>query len=474
MNNYFKIISGVLSGIGVVTVIIVLWEIALKPIIIPSSTIIPSPSPSPEIPLEQRFSSGDRRLFVNKTNPKAEQGITAFKSQNYDQAKELFTEAVNADRNDPEVQIYLNNTEAIIKGTPFILATVIPADTKVNNAETMLRGIADAQTKFNQKGLNNRLLEIIIVNDSNDATIAQKVAQKLSNNSSVLGVIGHNSSSATKSALTEYEKVKLSVISPTSTATNLFGNVFFRTVPSNIKIGNFLAKYALKNNLNRVAVFYTSKDSLKTDKQNDYSISLKDAFVKEFQGLGEVTTFDMSASDFNIQETVKSLENQVDAIVLFPNTDKEIITMSLQVAQANDNLSTPLKLLGGDTLYNADPLTFDGKAVEGLVLAVPWFAKENYLYAKIADKRWGGQVSWRTATSYDATQAFIKALSQDATRQTILNNLKQTNLSKEETSGESLRFFSNGDRDTDPVLVKVIKGGKNRPQGSDYSFDIIK
>ncbi|MEA5508726.1 ABC transporter substrate-binding protein [Crocosphaera sp. UHCC 0190] len=479
MNKILKIIFAVLSTIGTLTIIVVLWEFTVKPILMDdNSNNNPNPNPTvtqtplstppptnPSISLEERFSSGDRRLFINKPNPQVDQGIAAFKAGNYDEAKQFFTDGIKADQKDPEVQIYLNNSEARKKGNPFVLAAVVPVDTKATNAEEMLRGVADAQTKFNKQGLNNRLLEIMIVNDSNEPDIAQKVAQKLANNSAILGVIGHNSSSASASALIQYEKAGIPMISPTSTSTSLFSNVFFRTVPSDAKAGEILARYAIDDNINKVAIFYTSA--------SNYSTSLKDAFIKYFEQLGKVSIFDLSLTNFNAKNTVEVLQNQVDSFVLLPNTEQDITNLSLQVAKANYQLSTPMKLLGGDALYNPATLTFGGDAVEGLVLAVPWFAKDTYFYTNTAAKRWGGRVSWRTATSYDATQALINALSTDATRNTVLNQLKQTNLSREDTSGETLQFLRNGDRNTDPILVKVIKGLKNAPEGSHYSFEII-
>lgn len=481
MNKLLKIIFAVLSTIGTLTIIVVLWEFAVKPIIFveknnpptPEVTTTPSPSPttqtpnppSDRIPLAERFSQGDRRLFISQTNPQADQGIAAFEAGNYAQASQQFREAIKLAPQDPEIQIYLNNSEARKQGNPFTLAAVVPVDTKRTNAEEMLRGVAQAQTQFNQVGLNNRLLEIMIVNDSNDPEIAQEVAKKLVNNSSVLGVIGHNSSSASQQALQEYETVGIPMISPTSTSTDLFSNVFFRTVPSDAKGGEVLARYAIDNNISRIGIFYTSN--------SNYSTSLKNAFVKYFEQLGKTVIFDLSVDSFDPKSTVEGLQNQVDAFVLLPNTDQAIINLALQIAKANHQLDTPKPLFGGDALYNPATLTFGGDTVKGLVLAVPWFAKATYPYTTTAAKRWGGRVSWRTATSYDATQALINALSPNASRNTMLNNLRQTNLSKSETSGEPLQFLSNGDRTTDPLLVEVIPGGNNAPEGSNYSFEII-
>ncbi|MDJ0729948.1 MAG: ABC transporter substrate-binding protein [Crocosphaera sp.] len=479
MNNTLKILFAILSTIGSLTIIIVLWELAFKPLFTTDNNPIPNPTPTPStsststpsptnpsltgIPLEQRFSSGDRRLFTNQINPSAEQGIKDFKEGNYEQAYQQFSQAVKTAPNDPEVQIYLNNSQARKTGNPFTLAAVVPVDQKRTNAEEMLRGVAQAQTQFNRQGINGKRLEIVIVNDSNDPTYAQQVAEKIVNNNDILGVIGHNSSSASAKGLEKYEKAGIAMISPTSTSTSLFGNVFFRTVPSDAKAGQFLARYAVRNNMNKVAVFYTST--------SNYSQSLKQAFVNGFQLLGTTTVLDMSVPNFNSKSTVETLQNQVDGFVLFPNTDNKIINLSLQVADANANLPNPKKLLGGDALYNPATLKLSQGGVESLVLAVPWFAKNTYAYTNLAAKRWGGRVSWRTATSYDATKAFTKAFSENATRNSVLINLQQTNVSSSETSGEPLQFLKSGDRNTDPLLVRVIRKSSNF---AEYNFEIIK
>ena len=479
MNNTLKIIFATLSTIGTLTIIIVLWELAFQPLITTDNNPIPDPtpslSPSPTstpsptnpnvigISLEQRFSSGDRRLFTNQVNRNADQGIEAFKAGNYDEAYQQFRQAVNTAPSDPEVQIYLNNSQARKSGKPFILAAVVPVDTKQTNAEEMLRGVAQAQSQFNQQGINGRLLEIIIVNDSNNKNYAQQVAQEIITNNDILGVIGHNSAGASAEGLKEYETAGIAMISPTSTSTNLSGNVFFRTVPSDGKSGQFLARYAVKNNMSKVAVFYTSS--------SNYSLSLKEAFINSFKSLGSTKVFDMSDPNFEPKSTVRALQNQVDSFVLFPNTDNKITNLSLQVADANASLSNPKKLLGGDALYNPATLQLSQGGVKDLVLAVPWFAQPTYPYTNLAAKRWGGRVSWRTATSYDATKAFTKALSENATRNSVLTKLQQTNLSLSETSGEPLQFLKSGDRNTDPLLVRVIPKSNNF---SEYDFQIIQ
>ncbi|MFB2982761.1 ABC transporter substrate-binding protein [Microseira sp. BLCC-F43] len=416
-----------------------------------------------------RISRGDRRFFPNNQNPNRDRGIAAFKQGNYSQAAQFFKLAVEDNRNDPEVLIYYNNALAKQQGSPITLAAVVPVDNREGITQEILRGVAQAQNQFNQKrGLNGRLLEIVIANDGNQPEQAKQIAQALVKDQSVLGVIGHYSSDATKSALNEYKKAEVATISPTSTSTSLQRDNFFRTVASDAAAGKQLAEYARKSlNLNSVAIFF--------DPESSYSDSLREEFTKNFEKLGGsvVRKIDLTESQFNPQtEVAKSLyKDKAQAIVLFPDAKNTDVAMKIATANAQQTtrLKTSsqnpqrqgLKLLGGDALYSQTILDQGGQDVEGLILSVSWFreAQQAKKFATAAAKQWGGEISWRTASSYDATQAFIKALSPNPSRATVLRGLQNINISANETSGDSLKFTPEGERQNQPKLVKV-EGGK--------------
>lgn len=448
-----------------------LWIKSKPPIPEPEPTPTPTTThnPPPVLPLQpvERYSCGERVLFIGKSNSDRDRGIEAFKAGNYSQAAQEFEKAVLGDRTSPELQIYLNNAKARQAGTPFVLAVVVPIDSNVTSAEEILRGVADAQTQFNDaKGLNNQLLEIAIANDSNDPTTATEVAQKLANDPNILAVIGHNSSDASKAALVEYEKAGMAMVSPTSTSTELSGNSFFRTLPSDAVSGAKLADYAWNTLLlDKVAIFYNPNSS--------YSKSLEQAFATQFQQLGGqvIKTIDIADPAFNPEQDIKAIQNQAQAVILFPNTKTTSTAIGVAVANSNQPATQRLKLLGGDALYTPATLTSGSNAVEGLILAVPWVAETEY--AKRAERRWLGGVNWRTAMSFDATQALIKTLSSSASRTTVLQNLKNTNLSVSETAGEALVFESTGDRQAYPILVQAVRSSGG-PSGSPFAFKPIR
>lgn len=419
---------------------------------------------------ERKISRGERTFFPNIKNPARDQGIQAFQESKYSEAAKFFKRAVAINRSDPEVLIYYNNARARQQqNPPYTLAAVVPAD-NTNIAQEILRGVAQAQNQFNEKGgLNGRLLEIVIANDSNNPETAKQVAQKLVNDKSVLGVIGHTSSEPTQAALPQYEKAKLAIISPTSTNPLLSSDVFFRTVPSNAAIGKRLAEYTTKSlGLNKVVIFFVF-DSL-------YSNSLREEFTKNFELLGGqvVGRIDLTNSKLNptaeVARSVYAKEYRAQAVVLFPDTQSTSIALDVAAAVAQRNVKLKnsdwqgvkeLKLLGGDTLYSNTTLEKRGNDIKGIILAVPWFwdAPQSQIFAQAAAQQWGRPIGWRTATSFDATQAFIKALSSpNLSRSTVLQRLHAPNFTVTETSGKLLQFTQDGDSQSQPILVKVVGG----------------
>ncbi|GAA6624156.1 AAA-like domain-containing protein [Scytonema sp. NUACC26] len=438
-------------------------------------------------------SSGESILFRSQSNFDLERGIDAFKSKKYKEAETFFEKAVASTPNDPEPQIYLNNAKARLKssqGSPFTLAVAVPIENNATDAEEVLRGVADAQTQFNTanngKGLNGQLLEIVIANDKDNQDIARRVAQLLVANPAVLGVIGHTSSETSSPALPEYEKAGLAMVSPASTSSFLKSKVFFRTVPSTTVAGEKLAEHARsKLFLDKVVIFYDSKSV--------YSKSAKQDFESAFIARGGKVVgqaVDLRNSNLDARAEIKrSVErDRVRAAILLPST--QTISVAISVARANAELSHQQRLkdmLGGTALYSPNTLVQGGAAVEGLILNVPWFDDGKSSYAKKAKAKWNGSINWRTTGGYDATQAFIDAISgntlyskarnaalpKNMTRETVLNNLRFVNLAPEQTSGDKLQFFAAGDPNREYRLVRVGTGCSS-PQGSQFGFCLIK
>ncbi|QFS48578.1 ABC transporter substrate-binding protein [Nostoc sphaeroides] len=415
-----------------------------------------------------RISRGDRTLFTEIKNSDRDQGIDSFNNKNYIDAEKYFKQAVNTNPNDPEVLIYQNNARAIKQGNPLTLATVVPATNRADLAQEILRGIAQAQNQFNEQGgLNGRLLEIIIADDANQEKTARVVAEELVKQKSILGVIGHSSSHVTKAALNIYETAKLAVISSTSSSTTLQSSVFFRTVDSDEETGKDLAEYALKLKLKKAVIFCNPNDP--------YSNSIREEFRNQFERVnGQIAgkpCINLAAPTFN-EDKIKNLLYlyQPQAMLLFPDTQH--LPAAITIAKAHKEwlgMQTPqqkqeVKLLGGASLYSNQILQEGGDAVEGLVVAVPWFrdAPKSKSFAQKAENQWKAPISWNTATSFDATQIFIESFKQylPPSKATVLGSLPNVRLSSNNTSGEDLMFDKNSREIKRKYILIIVKSGK--------------
>lgn len=414
------------------------------------------------LPFAERWSTGTKLLNPQGASEAKLAGVQDMADRNYTEAVTALETALQSNRNDPETLIYLNNAR-IGDQKAYTLAVAVPVATSVNPALEILRGVAQAQTEINQAGgINGVPLQIMIVSDDNDPGVVQQVANGLVQDSSVLGVIGHFGSEATLVAGPIYEQGKLVMISPTSTSVQVsnLGNYSFRTVPSDRFTATALSRYLLNTLRKQNAAIYYNSGS-------DYSRSLKDEFVTALTSDGGqvVSEFDLSSSDFNALDTVKQASQQgAEALVLAANT--ATLDAALQVVAVNRQA---VPLLGGDSIYNPKTLQIGGNNAAGMVVAVPWVLLSNPQSEFVQSARtfWGGDVNWRTAMAYDATQVLTAAIQQSPTRDGIQKALASPGFSVNGATG-NVRFLPSGDRNQ-PMQLVVVEPG----QRSGYGYDFV-
>jgi ABC-type branched-subunit amino acid transport system substrate-binding protein len=392
------------------------------------------------------ITSGEKLAFLSRTNSFLDEGTNFFTKGYYKEAKKRFDQAKLSDPSDPVPAIFSNNAQARLQGNPLRVAVAAAIDNNEEAAKAILRGVADAQYEFNSKyGKNkkhNFSLEIVISNDGNQEQVAEKVAKDLASNRDIIGIIGPQTSESVKEVIHFYREKEtlMPVVSPTSTSSssNLNDKIFFRTVDSTKAAATELAGYIKSLGYDRVAVVYKHGA--------EYSQALKGDFEKEFK-TGKIDhLIDLNNDKLNIEDEIDSItKKNIKAVLLISNLRTN--SVALAIARKNDKLKLPperkLHLIGADALFEKSTLA-GGKAVEGLTLVSPCLSLQS-AYTKNAAKRWElkpQEIDWRTASSYDATQAFIKAiqLSKERTRVEILKNLENLTLPVEETSGFGLEW----------------------------------
>ena len=408
--------------------------------------------------LNTRISDGKTILVPGIDNEAKLFAAKAIAEGNNAKATQLLTDYLQKYPNDPEAQIYLNNLQSL-DHNPLKIALVLSVD-NLNIGQEMLRGAAQAQTEINKKGgINQRHLHITIANDSNEPKIAEQVAQTLINKPEIIAVVGHNASNASVAAAPIYQEGQMVMVNPTSNDNGIsdIGDHIFRVVTNNSSAAKSLAENFQKYN-RQVVVCY--------DFQSSDSVSFQQDFVSNLLAMGgqqapvicnlSDPTFDPKAK---IQEAISK---GADSLLLIPHIDH--LDKAYQLAKINQG---KLRLYGSNTLATIKTLQ-QGKTVHRLTLPVSWNPKttENFPFGQAARQRWGGDVSWRTAGTYDATTVVATGLQTNPTRQGLQQTLSQPTFVSQTLNGK-VNFLPNGDRAYNAIVVQV-KPSSDHQTGYDF------
>jgi branched-chain amino acid transport system substrate-binding protein len=411
--------------------------------------------------LQTRISVGDKILVTAHNNSAKQAGIDAYIKEDYDNAIQSFSSSLKSDRNDPEARIYLNNAIAAKTKAPYLIGVSVPIGGDLAVAEEILRGVAQAQEKINSNGgIKGKLLMIKIANDDNNPQIAQEIAQEFVQDQKVLAVVGHNSSDTSIAAAPIYQKAGLVMITPTSSAESLstMGDYIFRTAPSTRALTDSLADYAV-NTAGKTSI------GICIDSGAEASVSFKDNFtwaVYNYGGKINPVNCDLSAADFNgANIPSQAISLGADALLLAPSVQK--VDQAMEIVTANEDR---LILLGNHSLNTYTTLKQGQKAVNGMVLAVPWYPQLKNNFTQDAIGLWGGGVNWRTAMTYDATQTLSEAMAAGAERKTLQQALANPEFTAQGATTK-ISFLPSGDRNLKGTLVKIQPGSKS---GTGYDF----
>ncbi|AFY34697.1 bifunctional serine/threonine-protein kinase/ABC transporter substrate-binding protein [Calothrix sp. PCC 7507] len=421
--------------------------------------------------LDNHLSCGEESLIPsafwgNSQPPPTKQlAIEQYRSQNFSAAVRLW-EIAFKQKSDPETLIYLNNAKIQSQfqaNQIYTIAVVVPLERRTAIGLEILRGVAQAQTEVLKNG---QPLRIIIADDNNredskSGNNARSIAQRLVKYQDLLAVVGHYTSEATKETIPIYHQAGLVLVSPTSTSDNLKSPFFFRTVPSNRIAAEKMATYVFSElKQKKVAIFYSQG--------SEYAESLSRAFraaAKSLQGnaIAHQPAFNLASDDFNASAALNQAQTQgATVIVLIPDAGVGLynaIPNALEVVQSNVNQSW---IVGSDSLYGADLLKQD---TERMVLAIAWhpMTDVNSAFIQQAQKLWkipintlidNTDITWRTATSYDAVLVLSKALQVNPTRIGIQKTLTMAQFLVTGATGV-IQFQGSDRRDGKITMVTV-------------------
>ncbi|MBD2213991.1 amino acid ABC transporter substrate-binding protein [Nostoc linckia FACHB-104] len=466
----------------------------------PSATL-PS-QPEQKVDISKKISYGEISLFpsdffIESINKQRTSIIDSFNkaktAKEYENVVKSFNTYFNTtdtkkrktNRNDAEALIFKNNAMALARGNPLIIGVSVPIGTSPNVAMEILRGVAQAQNEFNKSNKSNkvRLLQVIIGNDENNEKTVEGIAREFVDKG-VLAVIGSNNTTTSLKAAETYDKHNIVMISPTAFGDG-FGNksnalqmVSETSVDGLVKkLGESLSKSSSVKRKILICFDEKSNDSInfigkfksgikqfpQVEINNNYSCRL-DA------GLDDIRNVLRSASE----------DGNINAILLAPHIDEEPFKKAIDVAKElksiNENLDEArrIKLFGSPTMNAAYIIKEGGdevyKAFNDMKVVVPWnpgtVKGKGFLNSAIC--LWGGDVNWRTAMAFDATNVIINRVRINPGKVDI-NEIKNDSDSQGVTGTIS---FSTENRKIEPSIVtfEYVDKSKDKDKDKDSGF----
>jgi ABC-type branched-subunit amino acid transport system substrate-binding protein len=313
------------------------------------------------------------------------QAATAIQQGNTSAAVNLLNQAVNADPNDGEAQIYNENLHILQNNNPYVtLALGMPIDGSaayLGDDREQLEAAYLVQHEANSKNLlpHGLKLRIIIANSgSNDAdvaTVAQFIADrvlKAANLDHLIGTVGWYDSAQTINARDIIASAHLPLVAPTASSVKLSGSspYFFRVAPSDSLQGQVLGTLLAKQ-------LKAKKVLILRDPTDSYSVSLANAVASRVEALGSsFTTGVFTAETTTVDQYQQLIESNINS-----DTPADIIMLAgyqvdgIRLSHAIGNLSrlapfdtrlSQLKVVGGDAM-DSTLLLGDGNSAEAQI-----------------------------------------------------------------------------------------------------------
>ncbi|MGH7999303.1 MAG: ABC transporter substrate-binding protein [Brasilonema sp.] len=413
-------------------------------------------------PLKNRMSLGEKIFVREERPPDKEAGSKAFEAGDFSTAISKFQLSLQAQRNDPETLIYLNNAK-IGQSKSLKVAVIVSIGISLNEAEETLRGVAQAQEEVNNSGgINGLPLQLQIVSIDNFDMMKQ-LNTELINDPSIVAVVGFSRDASI------YNKRGLVMVSPVNPRKPFKPTkyVFYATPTSNV-FSDAIARHIVQQaHLTNIAVCSDSTFIINQEKISPLIVQQYTDSIKKYGGKVTSTVCDLGAPDFQPSAFLsRAISDGAEGLLLISRTDK--LNSAIEVAQENKGR---LPLFGFQGMYTERTLKYGQADVKGMMLPVSWHhdAVASKSFAQKAAQLWGGEVSPRTATAYDALQTIIAGLKKGNTREELQKALSHPNFSASGATGK-IQFSQTGDRKGGVFLVKVEPCNPNQSCDSRTGF----
>lgn len=321
--------------------------------------------------------------------------------------------------------------------------------------DTVKKAIELAAEQVNKAGgINGKQVELDMGDDKADPKEAAVVANKFAADSTIVGVLGHYTSSTTLAGSPIYNRAGLSHISygATSPAVTEAGAYTFRDITTDAFDGEFVAQWTVDEGFKKIAILYEN---------DDYGKGLADVYNKKITALGATAVMQ---EPYNLGETkdfsailTKMKAAGPDALFIAGQYNE-----AAMIIKQGKRLGINLPVFGSNGLYSDALIQLGGKDVEGLRAVGAFHSSADYPEAKAFidayKAKWGQEPDIWAAFAYDAANIMFEGVKNGSEDRKKINEYL-TNLKDFKGATGTTTFDNNGDCLKQPLKL-VIKDGK--------------
>lgn len=318
------------------------------------------------------------------------------------------------------------------------------------------KGIDMAMEEINRKGgVDGRNIALRKMDDGSLAAEGLAVAQSLSEDKSVMAVIGHKSSYISIPSSAIYEDAGLVMLSPASTAPKLTekgSKYIFRVIPDDEVLAQKVTEYLADKNRRRLVVYYSDDSYGKgladaiEDKAVQYGITVVDRF-SYYSGIDELNRLKRRWRAFDYDGIFVAASLSEASRFLY---DARLTGISTLFAGGNILDSPMLSDLVGDK---------DMDIIIGSVFD-PNSSEKARTFTEDFEKKYNHSPDIYAALAYDAVYIMVSAINSSETlsRKEIADELR--NLGQWAGVCGIHEFSENGDDIGDLAVIKKLSDGE--------------
>lgn len=279
------------------------------------------------------------------------------------------------------------------------------------------RSVEMAAAVFNSAGSEAKI-RVVALDDANDPARARQMAEQAARDPEILGVVGHNYSSASMAAAKIYRERGLVAISPTSTGDELtVGNPwYFRTIFNNSAQSGFLANFVKSAFQGRSVIVVRSSGTYGSDLADDFrhqadrlDVPIVEEIVVGADPAGQARDVAERIAAFGSDPVVLLALERAEAIPVIRGIKDRQLTNQLLAA---DSLSD--RQLREDFASYPRSREDPGFYVRGLLVVTPFLpeiaSRAAQSYVETYFDEHGQEPPWAGPFAYDSARLLIDAI----------------------------------------------------------------